>query len=109
MAAGGVAVTGSTGEDYAEPYRNALVLETDDPIELVTELTMIKERPRLVATLRRRGRRTARDYTWEKVIELLLLKVEFAAAQQAVRLPTTEPPSTKGRARPARKTVVPSG
>jgi glycosyltransferase involved in cell wall biosynthesis len=110
MAAGGVAVTGSTGEDYAEPYRNALVLETDDPIELVTELTMIKERPRLVATLRRRGRRTARDYTWEKVIELLLLKVEFAAAQQAVRLPTSEPAmNTKGRARSARKTVTPNG
>jgi glycosyltransferase involved in cell wall biosynthesis len=109
MAAGGVAVTGSTGEDYAEPYRNALVLETDDPIELVTELTLIKERPRLVATLRRRGRRTARDYTWEKVIELLLLKVEFAAAQQAVRLPAAEPPATKGRGRPAHKTVIPNG
>jgi glycosyltransferase involved in cell wall biosynthesis len=109
MAAGGLAVTGSTGEDYAEPYRNALVLETDDPIELVTELTMIKERPRLVATLRRRGRRTARDYTWEKVIELLLLKVEFAAAQQAVRLPTTEPAGSKGRARSARKTVMSNG
>jgi glycosyltransferase involved in cell wall biosynthesis len=110
MAAGGVAVTGSTGEDYAEPYRNALVLETDDPIELVTELTMIKDRPRLVATLRRRGRRTAREYTWEKVIELILLKVEFAAAQQAVRLPTTEPAvNTKQRARPARKTVTPIG
>jgi glycosyltransferase involved in cell wall biosynthesis len=109
MAAGGVAVTGSTGEDYAEPYRNALVLETDDPIELVTELTLIKERPRLVATLRRRGRRTARDYTWEKVIELLLLKVEFAAAQQAVRLPTAEPAGPKRRVRSAPKTVMPDG
>ncbi|TMD40032.1 MAG: glycosyltransferase family 4 protein, partial [Chloroflexi bacterium] len=28
MAAGGIAVTGSTGEDYAEGYRNAVVLET---------------------------------------------------------------------------------
>jgi hypothetical protein len=30
---------------------------------------------------------TARAYTWEKVIEQLLLRVEFAAAQQAVTVP----------------------
>lgn len=47
MAAGGLAVTGSTGEDYAEAYRNALVLETDDPIEIVSELMLLKQRPRV--------------------------------------------------------------
>jgi glycosyltransferase involved in cell wall biosynthesis len=87
MAAGGLAVTGSTGEDYAEPYRNALVLETSDPIELVTELSLLKERPKLAASIRRRGRTTARAYVWEKVIDQLLLRIEFAAAQQAVRVP----------------------
>jgi glycosyltransferase involved in cell wall biosynthesis len=86
MAAGGLAVTGSTGEDYADAYRNALVVETDDAIELVTELNLIHERPRLAAAIRRRGRVTARAYTWEKVIDQLLLRIEFAAAQQAVRL-----------------------
>jgi len=85
MAAGGIAVTGSTGEDYAEAYRNALVLETSDPIELVTELSLLKERPKRAASMRRRGRTTARTYVWEKVIQELLLRVEFAAAQQAVR------------------------
>jgi hypothetical protein len=30
---------------------------------------------------------TARAYTWEKVIEQLLLRIEFAAAQQAVTIP----------------------
>ncbi len=85
MAAGGLAVTGSTGEDYAEAYRNALVLETNDPVELVTELSLLKERPKLAASMRRRGRTTAREYIWEKVIQQLLLRVEFAAAQQAVR------------------------
>src|ERR1700730_13216216 len=34
MAAGGLAVTGSTGEDYAEAFRNALVLETAGPLQL---------------------------------------------------------------------------
>ena len=103
MAAGGLAVTGSTGEDYASAYRNALVLETDDPIELVTELTLLKDRPELAAAIRRRGRVTARQYTWEKVIEQLLLRVEFAAAQQAVRLPPAAEVA-KTRKRPARKT-----
>src|ERR1700686_295546 len=88
MAAGGLAVTGSTGEDYAHSYRNALVMETDDPIELVTGLTLLKQRPQLAASIRRRGRVTARQYAWEKVIDELLLKVDIAAAQQAVRLPT---------------------
>jgi glycosyltransferase involved in cell wall biosynthesis len=96
MAARGLAVTGSTGEDYAEAYRNAVVLETDDPIEIVTELTLLKERPRLVEAMRRRGRVTARDYLWEKVIDRqLLLRVGFAAARQAVSLPSNEGPARK--------------
>jgi glycosyltransferase involved in cell wall biosynthesis len=102
MAAGGLAVTGSTGEDYAEAFRNALVLETNDPIELVTELNLLKQRPKLAAAMRRRGRVTARQYTWEKVIDQLLLRVEFAAAQQAVRLPTSEPARAKALRRPSR-------
>jgi glycosyltransferase involved in cell wall biosynthesis len=104
MAAGGLAVTGSTGEDYAQAFRNALVMETDDPIELVTELNLLKQRPQLAAAMRRRGRVTARQYTWEKVIDQLLLRVQFAAAQQAVRLPATEPAATKAPKRPPRKT-----
>ncbi len=100
MAAGGLAVTGSTGEDYAEGYRNALVLETDDSIELVTELNLIRDRPKLAASIRRRGRTTARAYIWEKVIQELLLRIEFAAAQQAVRLPEGVPGSRRPRPRP---------
>ena len=91
MAAGGLAVTGSTGEDYADAYRNAIVLETSDPIELVTGLTLMKERPKLAASMRRQGRTTARAYVWEKVIDELLLRIEFAGAQQAVRPPPAEP------------------
>ena len=102
MAAGGIAVTGATGEDYAEPYRNALVLETDDPLEIVTELAVLKERPRVAAHIRRRGRITARDYVWEKVIEQLLLRVEFAAERQAVRLPPAPPRKRVSRARTLR-------
>jgi glycosyltransferase involved in cell wall biosynthesis len=109
MAAGGLAVTGSTGEDYAHSYRNALAMETDDPIELVTALTLLKERPKLAASIRRRGRVTSRQYVWEKIIEELLLKVEYAAAQQAVRMPAAEPDAFKAQRRPLRKTALPGG
>ncbi len=78
MAAGGLAVTGSTGEDYAEPFRNAIVLETDDPLELVTALRSVHERPELAQSLRRRGRETAPEFTWERVLEQLLYRVELA-------------------------------
>jgi glycosyltransferase involved in cell wall biosynthesis len=106
MAAGGLAVTGSTGEDYADGLRNALVLETDDPIELVTMLRLIKDRPTLATSIRKRGRTTARDYVWENVVDQLLMRIEFAAAQQAVRLAAADQPAARQapRARPRAKT-----
>jgi len=108
MAAGGLAVTGSTGEDYADALRNALVVETDDPIELVTLLRLIKDRPSLAASIRKRGRSTAKDFVWDKVIEHLLLRIEFAAAQQSVRLaaadePARQPAPRTPRARTSRR------
>jgi glycosyltransferase involved in cell wall biosynthesis len=87
MAAGGLAVTGSTGEDYAEPYRNALVLETDDALELVTNLRLIRDNPAMAKRIREQGKQTAREYTWDKVIEQLQYRVELAGRQQNVKLP----------------------
>ena len=109
MAAGGLAVTGATGEDYADAYRNALVLETDDAIELVTGLNLIQQRPRVAAAMRRRGHMTARAYTWEKVIEQLLLRIEFAAAQQAVTMAAAAPEDPKAVRRRIRKPEQPVG
>jgi len=108
MAAGGIPVTGSTGEDYAEPYRNAVVLETDDPLEIVTELSALKDRPKLVAEIRRRGRATARDYVWDRVLDELLLRVDFAAARQGVELPgpTQVKPAPRRRVRKADAAII---
>ncbi len=83
MAAGGLAVTGSSGEDYAEPFRNALVIETDDPLELVTGLRQVRAFPGWAEQLRRQGRETARQFTWDRVIEQLLYWIELAHARQA--------------------------
>src|SRR2546430_10835694 len=92
MAAGGIAVTGATGEDYAEAYRNAVVVETDDPVEIVTGLVVLKEKPRLGAQIRRRGQGKARDYLWPKVIGQLMLRIDFAAERQAVSRPAGPAP-----------------
>ena len=72
MAAGGVAFTGGTGEDYAVGGRNAVVLETLDPSEIVSRWRELATTPRLAARLRRSAKRTAREYTWRAVTDTLL-------------------------------------
>jgi glycosyltransferase involved in cell wall biosynthesis len=85
MAAGGVAITGATGEDYAEPFRNALVLETDDPAELVAYLNLLQADPKVGPRLRRNGKATARAYLWDTVIDQFFARLELAASRQGVR------------------------
>jgi glycosyltransferase involved in cell wall biosynthesis len=80
MAAGGVACTGSSGEDYAVPGQNALVLETNDPIEFVRLFGQLREQPERERALRRAARATARQYTWERVIDRALMPRLVAAS-----------------------------
>lgn len=68
MAAGGLAVTGISGEDYAEPGRNALVLQTDDPREFVGLFRRLRAHPEEERALRRAGQETARHFAWPEVI-----------------------------------------
>ena len=86
MAAGGIAVTGSTGEDYAEPLVNAHVLETDDPDELVGALERLMQRPEERERIRAAGRRTAAAYTWETAIEHLRDKLDYLLRKQGIVL-----------------------
>jgi glycosyltransferase involved in cell wall biosynthesis len=73
MAAGGVACTGCSGEDYAMPGRNALVLETHDPWEFVGLFGDLRAHPDRERSLRQNGERTARDYAWPRLIHQVLL------------------------------------
>jgi glycosyltransferase involved in cell wall biosynthesis len=73
MAAGGLACTGISGEDYAVPGRNAIVLQTADPSEFVRLYQPLRARPEEEAALRREGRRTSRQYAWEQVVRRNLL------------------------------------
>jgi glycosyltransferase involved in cell wall biosynthesis len=73
MAVGGLAFTGGTGEDYAEAGCNAIVLTGADPREMACLLSHVRRWPEAVTALGARALRTARDYTWERVVERHLL------------------------------------
>jgi glycosyltransferase involved in cell wall biosynthesis len=93
MAAGGIAFTGGTGEDYAITGRNAIVLQTLEPMEIVERWEHLSASPRRLARLRRKARETAREYVWSNVRELLVA----AAARQAHRQATARPRSGRPR------------
>jgi glycosyltransferase involved in cell wall biosynthesis len=84
MAAGGVAFTGSTGEDYAIPFHNSIVLETTDPKEMVVYLSYLKDHPDMDKNIRRMAKETARIYTWERIIDYLIRKLEYRARAQGI-------------------------
>jgi glycosyltransferase involved in cell wall biosynthesis len=95
MAAGGVAMVGSTGEEYARPYGNAIVVETDDPAEMASALRGLVEQPALGERLRVAARRDAADFAWPLVIAGLLERLRFMCLHQRVVPPTAaSPPPT---------------
>jgi glycosyltransferase involved in cell wall biosynthesis len=88
MAAQGIAVTGSTGEDYAVSFENAIVTETEDPDEIVGYLLYLQRHPERQETLRKASQYTARQFLWDRVIENMVGKLEFLARKQNIALPT---------------------
>ncbi len=81
MAAGGLACTGCSGEDYAVPGRNALVLQTEDPNEFVALYRPLRASFGAARAVRRAGRATARDFAWPRVVSgNLLPRVRLAGA-----------------------------
>jgi glycosyltransferase involved in cell wall biosynthesis len=73
MAVGGLACTGCSGEDYAIPGRNALVMQTAGAEEFVRLFTRLRQRADAESSLRRAGRRTAEHFAWTKVVTRNLL------------------------------------
>jgi glycosyltransferase involved in cell wall biosynthesis len=86
MAAQGIAVTGSTGEDYAISFENAIVTETDDPDEIVGYLLHLRRHPEEQERIRSAGCQTAKQFLWDQVIENLVGKLEFLARKQNIVL-----------------------
>jgi glycosyltransferase involved in cell wall biosynthesis len=85
MAAGGIAYLGGTGEDYAITGRNAIVLQTLDPMEIVERWEQLSAAPRRLARLRRQAREAARGYIWPNVREKLIAAVAQQAHRQLAR------------------------
>ena len=79
MGAGGVAFVGRTGEDYAIPYGNAVVVQSDDPRELMTHLTALGARPELGQRIREDGQATAKRYVWPRMLDAMEASWEAAA------------------------------
>jgi glycosyltransferase involved in cell wall biosynthesis len=80
MAAGGIAVCGATGEEYAEPFVNAIVCDTADGRELATYLRALFADPDIATDLRRAGAETAARYTWGHALAALERKVAYVDA-----------------------------
>jgi glycosyltransferase involved in cell wall biosynthesis len=91
MAAGGVAFTGGTGEDYAMPFYNSIVLESSDAQEIEDSVTYLEEHPAEAAMIRQNAKDTARYFTWERVIRLLVRKIEAEARAQGLIEPSKLP------------------
>lgn len=69
MASGGIALVGRTGEDYAIPYGNSIVVQTDDPRELGAHLAKLRADAALAIRIRAEGRATAKRFSWPAVLE----------------------------------------
>jgi glycosyltransferase involved in cell wall biosynthesis len=80
MGAGGVAFVGRTGEDYAIPYGNSVVVQSDDPRELMTHLAALGSRPELGERIRAEGRATAKRYVWPRMLDAMEASWDAAAS-----------------------------
>jgi glycosyltransferase involved in cell wall biosynthesis len=86
MATGGIAFTGSTGEDYVLSFENAIALDTDDPDEVAGYLLHLHHNSVEREKIRAAGRRTAAEFTWEEAIENLTGKLDYLARKAGIAL-----------------------
>lgn len=78
MAAAGIVITGSTGEEYVSPYRNGFALDTAESHEIVRCLDWLARDTRRAPALRAAARETALGYRWLSISERLFLALGLA-------------------------------
>lgn len=84
MAAGGLVFTGATGEEYALDGCNAIVLNTDQPEEIISQVLRLQADPEREQTIREAARRDATEFTWDRIVDVLLDKITFCAQTQGL-------------------------
>jgi hypothetical protein len=116
MAAGGVVLTGPTGETYSSDGEGAVALDTEQAGELVLTVRSLSGLSEKAQAIRQAAPYVAARYTWENVVEILFEKINLAAYHQnIVPLPNTWPdlmkpvqsPVTPALARPPRRASWP--
>lgn len=90
MAAGGLAFTGNTGEEYTGYNQGAVALDTDSPTEIVTQTLALKADKARARTMRRRAQKQAASFTWQRVQEVLMDKIQFVAERDGVTVAAHE-------------------
>lgn len=80
MAAGGIAVCGATGEEYAEPFVNCIVCDTSDGRELASYLRDLLANPESARRMRAEGLETASKFTWPHSLAALERKLAYIDA-----------------------------
>lgn len=80
MSCGGIAYVGRTGEDYAVPMVNCVVVQSEDPRELISSYRILSERADLVTAMRSEGRATAKRFSWPRILDAYEALWETATA-----------------------------
>ena len=96
MGAGGIAFTGSTGEDYAIPFENSMVLDTADPGEIAGYVAHLQNHPSEKEEIRLGAARTAATFVWDRVLNNLVSKLEYIARKQGVLAAQEVSPTLSG-------------
>ncbi|MBQ7502422.1 glycosyltransferase [bacterium] len=84
MACGGLAFVGATGEDYAQTMVNSVVIETENELEIVEYIRTLMKDEQLQKRIRKSGKYTASQFTWNTIVLDLMQKVRFLAASHGV-------------------------
>jgi glycosyltransferase involved in cell wall biosynthesis len=109
MAAGGVACVGGTGEDYAVPGWNSLLVQTQNPLEFLGLLQHILTNPEQNRAVRTRATQTARCYTWNEVIRRDLLPRISMTSENGNAPPVPRQRAPRRRRAPVYASTSPTG
>ncbi|MDT8304386.1 MAG: glycosyltransferase [Anaerolineae bacterium] len=99
MAAGGLVFTGITGEEYSFYNQGTIALDTNAPAEIVTQILSLKTDGARGRQMRRQAHKRAAAYTWERILEVLMDKIQFVAETTGVQ----EPRHSKNGSQPRRQ------